>query len=287
MEDGNGDAETGNGSASPMAVPRRAYRLDSSTPRRQFEDDVVTEYPLTILLDGEELATIACSPSDLEDLVRGFLAAEGVLGPEELPEDLYVIPGEGIAVVQTAGGTGSRAASQLGQRFVGSCCGKSRSGFFFANDARTARPVEGDLRLSAADCTRLMQALEAASPLFAVTGGVHNAGLAVRTGLELVRTDIGRHNTLDKLYGYAITHGVALDERAVVFSGRVSSEVLLKVVKMGCPILLSKSAPTDLALDLADQLGVTTVGFLRGETMNVYTCPERIEPTPQPSVALR
>lgn len=95
-------------------------------------------------------------------------------------------------------------------------------------------------------------------------------------GVRVVRTDIGRHNTLDKLYGHALRREIALDERAVVFSGRISSEVLLKVVKMGCPLLLSKSAPTDLALELADQLGVTAVGFLRGEAMNVYTHPERI-----------
>lgn len=263
--------------ARPMAVTRPAYRLDPATGSVRFEDEVVTEYPLTVLLNGEEVATIACSPSHLEDLVLGFLAAEGILRPGEPPEDLYLLPEEGIAVVEAPGRAGAPEVSQLGKRFVGSCCGKSRTGFYFANDARTARPVEGDLRLHAEGCARLMRALDAASPLFAGTGGVHNAALATREGVEVARTDIGRHNTLDKLYGHALRNGLPLGGRAVVFSGRISSEVLLKVVKMGCPILLSKSAPTDLALDLAEELGVTTVGFLRGDTMNVYTRPERIE----------
>lgn len=242
-----------------------------------FEDQVVTEYPLTILLDGRELATIVCSPTHLEELVLGFLVAEGILRRREPVEDLYVIPEEGIAVVRTAGPAEPPESALLGKRWVGSCCGKSRAGFYFANDARTARPVEGDLRLSPEDCAGLMGELQAASPVFEATGGVHNAGLATRRSVDVVRTDIGRHNTLDKLYGHALREGgIRLAERAVVFSGRVSSEVLLKVVKMGCPILLSKSAPTDLALDLAEDLGVTTVGFLRGDSMNVYTRPERI-----------
>lgn len=287
-------AEPGASSSGRMSVPRGAFRwrravagsdpsgAGSAEETRSadlvgFTDEVVTEYPLTILLDGRELATIVCSPSHLEELVLGFLTAEGILSPGERVEDLYVIPAEGIAVVEAPAGSKRPEAELLGRRWVGSCCGKSRSGFPFANDARAARPVEGDLRLAARTCARLMRDLQAASPLFARTGGVHNAGLATRHGVEVVRTDIGRHNTLDKLYGHALLGGCpALGERAVVFSGRVSSEVLLKVARMGCPILLSKSAPTDLALELAERLGVTVAGFLRGETMNVYTRPDRI-----------
>lgn len=284
-----------------MSVPRAAFRWRAKvpTPERRgpgeaatlqgkggglepFQDEVVTEYPLTILLDGRELATVVCSPSHLEELVLGFLTAEGILAPGEELDELYVIPDEGIAVVET-GRTGSSVREQaelLGRRWVGSCCGKSRAGFYFANDARTARPVRSDLRLAPRACARLMAELQAASPLFARTGGVHNAGLATARELEVVRTDIGRHNTLDKLYGHALREGEgrrALGERAVVFSGRVSSEVLLKVAKMGCPILLSKSAPTDLALELAERLEVTVAGFLRGRAMNVYTRPDRID----------
>ncbi len=109
---------------------------------------------------------------------------------------------------------------------------------------------------------------------------MHTAALAGPEGLEAVRIDIGRHNTLDKLYGHALRHGWSLSERVVAFSGRISSEVLLKVAKMGAPVLLSKSAPTDLALRLAEELGVTTVGFLRGASMNVYTYPERLTDLP-------
>lgn len=264
-----------------LSTPRSACRVTASGHGAGwFQDQVVTEYPLTILVNGRELATVVCSPSHLEELVLGFLTAEGVLRRGERIAALTVIPAEGIAAVDAPDRVGAPEQELFGKRWVGSCCGKSRAGFYFVNDARTARPVTGDLRLAASDCFRLMERLHRASPLFARTGGVHNAALATREGLEAVRTDIGRHNTLDKLYGYSLQNGVPLGRRLVVFSGRVSSEVLLKVAKMGCPVLLSKSAPTALALELAEELGVTAVGFLRRGTLNVYTHPQRIDGMP-------
>ena len=94
----------------------------------------------------------------------------------------------------------------------------------------------------------------------------------------IARTDIGRHNALDKLFGYCLQHKVPLGDKIIAFSGRISSEVLLKASKIGVGILLSKSAPTDLALSLAEDLGITAVGFIRGNSLNVYTHPHRVTP---------
>lgn len=88
--------------------------------------------------------------------------------------------------------------------------------------------------------------------------------------------DIGRHNAVDKIFGYCFLNNIELKDKIMVFSGRVSTEILIKVARMGIPILVSRSAPTDLAINMADELGVTVVGFTRGERMNVYTHPERI-----------
>ena len=122
----------------------------------------------------------------------------------------------------------------------------------------------------------LMERLQTGSKDFIATGGVHNAALCAADDLLAVRTDIGRHNALDKLYGYSLLHGIRMADKLIAFSGRLSSEVVLKAAKMGCGLLLSKSAPTDLALKLAEELGITCIGFIRGRRLTVYTYPERL-----------
>ncbi len=257
---------------------RRAWVVERGRGgSRATEDEVAGEYPLTLVVNGREMATLVCTPTHLEEMALGFLTAEGVLRRDGPAPRLFVDREQGVADVEAPGREGDLEREMFGKRYVGSCCGKSRTGFYMANDARTARRVESGLTLSADACFELMGELQGASELHGRTGGVHNAALATEDGgLEVVRTDIGRHNTLDKLYGNALREGIDLERRVVVFSGRISSEILLKVSKMGCPVLLSKCAPTSLALEMADELGVTAVGFLRSDRMTVYTHPERI-----------
>lgn len=268
---------SGRGDRPGVSGVRRAWRIDRATGgRSEVEDEVAGEYPLTLIVNGREMATLVCTPTHLEEMALGFLTAEGVLRRGEEVRRLFVDREQGVAEIEAPGREGALEQEMFGKRYVGSCCGKSRTGFYMANDARTARRVESDLAVDAGACFELMAELQDDSSLFGRTGGVHNAGLAGPGGLEVVRTDIGRHNTLDKLYGHALREEIELEQRVVVFSGRISSEILLKVSKMGCPVLLSKCAPTTLALEMAEELGVTAVGFLRPDRMTVYTHPERI-----------
>ncbi|CAI6087591.1 Sulfur carrier protein FdhD [Cohnella sp. JJ-181] len=240
----------------------------------EHEDDVATEWPLTLYVDGEEFATIVCTPSDLTDLVVGFLGSEGVIRVREDIRSLTLDVQAGIARVELVRPQ-STAKDYYSKRLIGSCCGKSRQ-FYFHNDARTARTLSGGLRIRAEQCLEWMARLQAASAEFMATGGVHNASLVEATGAAVMRADIGRHNALDKLFGHCIRNRISARNRAIVFSGRLSSEVVLKAAKIGCPLLLSKSAPTDLALRLADDLGITCVGFIRTDALNVYTHHHRI-----------
>lgn len=132
------------------------------------------------------------------------------------------------------------------------------------------------VQMSTEDCFRLMHAMQDGADIFKKTGGVHNAALCDVNGIVLSRMDIGRHNALDKIYGYCLRNNIRMQDKIIVFSGRISSEILLKVSKIGCAIVLSKSAPTELALQLAEQLGITTVGFIRQHSLNIYTHPHRI-----------
>ncbi|ARI77711.1 formate dehydrogenase accessory sulfurtransferase FdhD [Halobacillus mangrovi] len=238
------------------------------------KDEVAEEFPLTLIINGEEFATMVCSPTNLEELVIGYLAAEGVIRTGKDLLGFSVDEDTGFAYVETGRKIPDLAAQQ--KRWIGSCCGKSRA-FYFQNDASTAKTVMGHFTIKPDQCTKLMDNFQEGARMFQRTGGVHQAALGTKDGIEVQFADIGRHNALDKLYGYTIKNRVRLKDKVIIFSGRISSEVLLKVSKMGIGCLLSKSAPTDLALQLADDLNITAVGFVRGDRMNVYTHPERID----------
>ncbi|WHY88479.1 formate dehydrogenase accessory sulfurtransferase FdhD [Neobacillus novalis] len=239
------------------------------------EDDVAVESALTIAVDGNEFATMVCTPSDLQELVVGFLASEGVIRAYRDIKSLQIDEDRGFAYVDLIN-KHSVLKEFHSKRFIGSCCGKGRQ-FYFHNDVKTAKTVMTKLTITPEQCRMLMKQMQESSSHFQQTGGVHNAALCTSNGIVVSRTDIGRHNALDKLFGYCIIHRISLKDKIIAFSGRISSEVLLKAAKIGVGIILSKSAPTNLALNLAEELGITAVGFIRGNGFNVYTHQHRIQ----------
>jgi FdhD protein len=260
----------------PMKMESNVWRYEEGALHK-VTDTIVTEFPITIILNEQEFATLVCSPEHIEELVIGFLASEGIIRGYQDIKELTIIEATGRAIVHT------HKVNKLNELFhskrvVTSCCGKSRQSFYFYNDARTAKPLENvDVTVTIDECFHLMRLMQESSEIFQDTGGVHNAALCDRNGIIVARTDIGRHNALDKIYGYCLQDSIPLSDKIIVFSGRISSEVLLKVAKIGCGIVLSKSAPTELALKLAEELHITTVGFIRNQSLNIYTRPDRIE----------
>lgn len=261
---------------SNLSMTTRLPVLKISAEQHNWEDDeIVTEYPLTIFLNDEEFATIVCTPADLEEMVIGFLAAEGAIKGYEEIKQLTIDETQGFAYVDLHKET-ILSQSFYSKRRITSCCGKSRQSFYFFSDARTAKPVDSTTTVTPDQCMRLMKELQASSEIHRQTGGVHNAALCTSDEVLLQFSDIGRHNALDKIYGKCLRENISTSDKILVFSGRISSEVLLKAAKIGAGIILSKSAPTDLALQLADELQITAVGFVRNEKMNVYTQAQRI-----------
>lgn len=242
----------------------------------EVEDFIVTEEPFTIKLNQKEFATLVCTPEYIEDMAIGFIASEGVIRSFADIEDIWIQEREGFVHVKTYY-TNPFYEKFHSKRYITSCCGKSRQGFVFFNDARVSNKfTQVNVQLTYEDCFRLMEEMQKSSTVFKETGGVHNAALCTKDGVMLSRLDIGRHNALDKIYGYCLRHQISLKDKVIVFSGRISSEIITKVAKIGCEVVLSKSAPTELALELAEELGMTTVGFIRNNAMNVYTRPDRI-----------
>jgi FdhD protein len=257
---------------SPWSI--RRYTNDNW---EEFEDLIVTEYPLTLYVNDREFATIVCTPDNLELLIIGFLASEGVIRAHSEIESILIDEAQGRAFVDLHQKS-TLDPAMFSKRRIASCCGKGRQSFYFHADAQTAKPISdtANLRLSPEQCYSLMKQLHNSASVHRQTGGVHQAALSDGRSLFAGFADIGRHNALDKLYGHCLKTHTATEDKVTVFSGRLASEVVLKAVKIGSPILLSKSAPTDLALQLAEELGLTAVGFLRGSGMNVYTHAHRI-----------
>ena len=234
---------------------------------------VVRELPLTIIVNDEELATLVCSPHELETLAVGFLVSEGLL---QNPDDLLEIScreEQGVIWIRTA--CPFQSGGFLKRNFT-SCCGKGRPSLHFINDYNQIQPVASDVTFTAKQVVRYSALLDENSDVFKLTGGVHEAALAHGDSLVIRYEDIGRHNALDRVLGYTFLNRIDTSDKAVVLSGRVASEMLTKAARIGVPLVVSRSAPTSLSIDLADQLGITIAGFTRGNSFNVYTHPERI-----------
>ncbi|KGX91627.1 formate dehydrogenase subunit D [Pontibacillus halophilus JSM 076056 = DSM 19796] len=240
----------------------------------QQEDEVAIEFALTVHVNGIEYATMVCSPFHLEELVIGFLASEGIIRTFNAIHSLHVDIERGYAYVELQTPL-EEDSLHRSKRFIGSCCGKSRE-FYYQEDAKTARTVYTPLTLTKDEALHLMKAFQDESRSMHQTGGIHQASIAVSDSLVFTSLDIGRHNALDKCYGYMLKENLPRKDKVIVFSGRLSSEVVLKVSKMGVGIVLSPSAPTDLALRMAEDLQVTALGFVRRDRFNVYTWGSRI-----------
>ena len=254
---------------------RTIRRYDNGTFTEK-EDRVVVEQPLTIKINGKEFITIVCSPEYVEEMAVGFLVSERIIPNYKDIEEIYVDEKNGTVHI-TAAKVYPFFEQLQNKRFISSCCGMSRQGFVFAHDAMITKKMEGiRVTLTPENCFSLMEQLADSAEMFKRTGGVHNAALCDPNGIIVSRMDIGRHNALDKIYGHCLMNDISVANKVIVFSGRISSEILLKVAKIGCEIVLSKSAPTELALELAEELGITAIGFIRGRSFNVYTNPQRI-----------
>lgn len=241
----------------------------------ETEDFYVTEFPLTIMVNGEEFATIICSPTNMEELVLGFLASEGAILKRDELKSIQIDDSKGFAHVELTKSLGDRFEYST-KRMIASCCGKSRE-FHFHNDAAIAKTSMSKIELHPQQILRMMTQLQSASVIFKQTGGLHNAAISDGNTFFEHRQDIGRHNALDKLYGYCIQRHISVRDKVLIFSGRISSEILIKAAKIGVGVILSKSAPTTLAVQLAKDLNITAIGFIRDGNFNIYSHPERIK----------
>ena len=235
--------------------------------QKQVEDTVVTEFHLTIVLNNRELVTLLCSPAKLDFLTIGFLYSEGLINSKDIIKDIVLDPERGVINVTTKEPVKS-PEDILSRRIIASSGGKGASSL---SAIHPQSRIDSQIHISPPEVLNLIQEFVHHSELFAATGGVHGAALCDTKAILVFSEDIGRHNAIDKVFGECIVKDIGIHDRLLITSGRVSSEILLKVAKRNIPILISKSAPTNLGVKLANDSGITLIGFVREKRMNVYT----------------
>ena len=241
-----------------------------------FEHAPVREFPLSLHVNGVELATLISSPHDLHFLVAGFLRMQGLV---ERLEDLQVVsvcPDSGVAHVRIRGEVPGRLKPTLT-----SGCGSGIS-FHLPRPGASSpgkRSPEGEnvRRTFPAEAVfAMMENLSRQAEKYREHGGIHSAAVGEGATLLLSAEDLGRHNTLDRIAGEALLKGIDLGGKILVTSGRVSSEMAAKGASLGVALIASRTSPTDLAVRICEEAGITLVGYVRGRRFTVYTHPERI-----------
>lgn len=239
-------------------------------------DEVVVEAPLTICLNGQKLVTLLCTPEKRESLALGFLRSGGLLGSLDEVAGVRVSE-DGDAVEVELKNKGNPVEQLYGKRTITSGGGRGTV-FCSAQDALRSPPVPGEgISIKAEEIGSLMSSLQERALIFKATGGVHSAALADTREIIIFCEDIGRHNAVDKIIGECLLRGISMNDKALVCSGRLGSEIMLKAAQLQLPLLISRAAPTTLSIELAEVLNITLIGFVRGRRMNIYTHPCRVK----------
>jgi FdhD protein len=245
------------------------------------ESDVVAvEAPLEVRIGGKSITVLMRTPGHDTELVTGFLFGESVIADADDVLSVECRPepeGTGHGTVAEVRLTEGRSVPDNRLFFSNSSCGICGKVSLASIEVRSP-PVRSELTVPRRVLSALPERLRAAQPLFARTGGAHASALFTPDGeLVAAREDVGRHNALDKLVGWALAEGrVPLSELHLLVSGRLSYELVQKAIAAGIPVVSAVGAPSSLAVDLAERFGVTLIGFLRAGGMNVYAHPLRI-----------
>ncbi len=225
------------------------------------------EMSLSIYVNGQELVTILCTPNKLNCLVTGFLYSEGIISEVQEISSMRICEDEPIADVRLNGVDYKPPP----RRTLTSGCG---SGVSFASEVPK---VESGLKVAPQDILALMKQLHQQQSLFQQCGGIHCSALCDQRQILVAAEDIGRHNTLDKILGECLLTGLPTQDHILLTTGRISSEMLVKAAKMKTPIIASRGTPTERAVLLGKELGITVIGYARDKRLSVFSAEERLQ----------
>jgi len=241
---------------------------------RQAQAKVIQEVPLTIYLNRREVVTLLCTGKQAEFLAVGFLKSDGLITDRKQLKDIHVEEKPERLMVHVETSHDSFKLQRL-KRSITSGCGKGTN---LERNVETiaSTTVTAKLTVTPEQILQLAAELDQRSTLYRTTGGCHNASLATSEKILIFREDIGRHNAIDMICGECFLDNIPTEDKLIVSTGRIASEILLKVVRLGVPILVSGSAATRFSIDLARRTNMTLIGRVRQGRMVVYNHAGRI-----------
>jgi len=239
--------------------------------KEEISDIIVQESFLSIILNKEKVITLKCSPEDYDYLGIGFLYTSGILQKKEDISSI-IVDKEQKTIKIKAKNIYSPLEGSLRDSLI------PRRSNIEEKLISKLLLVKSFLKIESGIIFSLMYAMQKRAKLFKLTGGVHSCALANQQGsIMLFSEDISRYNTIDKILGEAFLKNIPREDKIILTSCRITSDILTKIAVGRVPIIISRAAPTDWAVELAQKIGITLVGFVRGERMNIYSHSERIE----------
>ena len=261
-----------NGNGAPMIEPRKPIQYFQINSKKQepIAGYTIVETPVSLTVNGEVWTTFMCTPVHLEAMMVGFLFNEGILSSMDEVADVRICEhGDNIDVwlthdapkpdswTRTSGCTGGVTAVASIEKPI-------------------PASVTDEFNLSPGQIHQLVEKLFESQELYRETGGVHTSALSDGDNVILSAEDIGRHNTLDKIAGLCLMENIWPEKRVLITTGRISSEMLQKGVRMGAKVVASRTSPSSLSVELALAWGITLIGYARRNRFNLYAAPERI-----------
>lgn len=240
---------------------------------------VIEEAPLTIYVNGHELVTILCTPRQQDLLALGFLKNEALIDTLAEIDHIHVSQQACCADVWLR-----HSLARPERKLITSGCG---GGVTFADPSIEVSPLQDGPFIEPERLFALFPRLHFPDSLHARARGVHAAALSDGERMLALVEDVGRHNTIDKLAGMCLQQAIETRGRILLTTGRISSEMMIKAARMGCPIVASRNSPTSLSVTMAQAWNITLVGYVRGHSMRVYAHPQRLRypaEAPQPAV---
>jgi FdhD protein len=253
-----------------MNPPNLPIQYDQVTPGEwtSIKTNVIVETPVSLTVNGELWLTFMCTPVDLEAMAVGFLFNEGLIQSRAEVADVRLCEaGDNVDVWTT-----HNIDKPENWRRTSGCTGGITS---VQSDRQYKVAVDGGVLL-AENIGELIAQLFESQELYRTTGGVHTSAISNGERIILSSDDIGRHNTLDKLAGRLLLEGIELQRKIILTTGRVSSEMLQKTNRIGASVLVSRTSPSSLSIELAQSFGITLIGYARRNRFNIYSHPERI-----------